>query len=280
MSWLSPLQMSQTHQTFSDRAEKGSGKWFLTDSAFANWKIGSGKRLWCWGIRRCSVFPGFLILINSFSWGWQNRHRVGCVGTLRKVSSDTSRSIAINHLRQSRPEGSKGRIGIMFIYLKYNEPEQTSDNILSSLLRQLVQELDEVPPAILSLYEHHRDRNTSPTSDEISQALATLIDDHEEVFCIIDALDECKEQLRWDLIEKLDNFGPKLRVLITSRYLESIAEELKTYERYELKANKADIELFIEHQIRKNRSLRKSVERSPSLRNDIKQGVVKTAENM
>lgn len=51
LSWLSPLLMSQTHQTFSDRAEKGSGNWFLTDPAFKQWKENAGTRLWCWGIR-------------------------------------------------------------------------------------------------------------------------------------------------------------------------------------------------------------------------------------
>ncbi|KAL8699529.1 MAG: hypothetical protein Q9201_005957 [Fulgogasparrea decipioides] len=65
-----------------------------------------------------------------------------------------------------------------------------------------------------------------------------------------------------------------------SRYLDSIAEELEAYQRFEIRANKPDIELFIEHQIRRNRNLRKIMQRSPSLRDDIKQGVFNTAENM
>ncbi len=195
-------------------------------------------------------------------------------------NADPSRSIIINYLRQSRPEDSKDRIGITFIYLKYNETDQTFDNILSSLLEQLLQDSENIPPSLLSLYERHGDRNTSPTIDEISQALSTMIDSHEEVFCIIDALDECNEDLRWELVERLENLGPKLRVLITSRYLDSIAEELEVYQRFEIRANKADIELFIEHQIRRNRNLRKIVDKSPSLRDDIKRGVFNTAENM
>lgn len=107
-----------------------------------------------------------------------------------------------------------------------------------------------------------------------------MIDTQKEVFCIIDALDECNDDLRWALIEKLETLGPKLRVLITSRYLDSIAEELEGYQRFEIRANKADIELFIDYQVRRNRNLRKIVEKSPSLRDDIKQGVFKTAEKM
>jgi hypothetical protein len=52
------------------------------------------------------------------------------------------------------------------------------------------------------------------------------------------------------------------------------------FEHDEIKANRADIELFIDAQIRKNRHLRKIVERSPSLRNDMKDAIVQTADEM
>lgn len=58
---------------------------------------------------------------------------------------------------------------------------------------------------------------------------------YSSVLCVVDALDECNETLRWDLIKKLEQLQPKLRLLITSRYFESIAEELKGYERFEIK---------------------------------------------
>ena len=81
-----------------------------------------------------------------------------------------------------------------------------------------------------------------------------------------------------ELVKKLENSGPKLRVLMTSRDI--IAEELEHYQRLEIKAKKADIELFIEHQIRTNKNLRKIIDKNPSLSYDIKQGVVDRAENM
>ncbi|KAL8683685.1 MAG: hypothetical protein Q9186_000319 [Xanthomendoza sp. 1 TL-2023] len=175
---------------------------------------------------------------------------------------------------------SSGSFGTAFIYFKYNETERTFDNVLSSLLQQLLQDSEHIHPDLLSLYERHRDRNTSPTTDEISEALATMVDSHQEVSCVIDALDECEESLRWEPIEQLESYGPKLRVLITSQYLGSIAQELETYQRFEIRANQADIVLFIEHQIRKNRNLRKIIQRSPALRDDSKHRVFNTAKNM
>ena len=139
------------------------------------------------------------------------------------------RSIILNHLRQNWPEESKDSIGTTFIYFKYNESDQTSDNVLSNLLQQLLQDSEDIAPDLLSFYERHRDRNTSPTTDALSHALSTMIDGHEDVFCVTDALDECPENLRWELIEQLETLGSKLHVLITSRYLDSIAEELENY---------------------------------------------------
>lgn len=248
LSWLSPLQMTQIHQTISDRAEKGCGEWFLTSDAFVSWQAVMDKPLWCWGI------PG--------------------------AGKTVLASITVNHLRRGRNEAMKTDRGVAVVYLKYNEPEQTLDNLLGSFLRQLVEDLDALPPAVSELYDHHRDRDTSPSVDELSDSLLLTIDLFAEVFLVIDALDECSDELRWDLIERLETLQPHVHLLITSRYLDSINEELELFIRFEIKAHRADIELFIDHQIKKNRNLRKIIERSHALRCDIKDAVVKTAEHM
>jgi hypothetical protein len=215
------------------------------------------------------------------SWCWKDGIGVSLsCNSWRFLDQVHTSSIILNHLRRERAEESKSSIGIAVIYLKYNEPEQTLDNLLASLLKQLAQEHDSIPDALLNIYEHHRERNTPPSVDEVFEALSSVIEAYKEVFFIVDALDECPEEVRWGLVEKLQSFQPKVRLMITSRYLDSIAEELADFARFEIKANKADIELFIDYQIRKNRNLRRIVEKSPTLRRDMKIAVVKTAENM
>ena len=240
--------MAQTHQNISDCAEKGSGQWFLESEAFLNWRTGKDNPLWCWGI------PG--------------------------AGKTVIASIIVNHLRRARAEDQRRKLGIAVVYLKYNEPDQTLDNVLGSILRQLVQDSDSVPPAMLDLHEHHRGRNTSPNLDEIAKLFNSTLDTYEEVFLVVDGLDECNEQLRWDLIEQFEPLSPGLRLFVTSRYLDAIDEELSGFHRYEIKANRADIELFIDYQIKKNRNLRKIVQKAPKLRTDIKNGVINTAEGM
>ncbi|KAL8636119.1 MAG: hypothetical protein Q9228_006451 [Teloschistes exilis] len=113
------------------------------------------------------------------------------------------------------------------------------------LLQQLVQDSGNIAPDLIRLYERRRDQDTSPTTDEISRVLSSIIESHKQVFCIIDALDECHESVRWELIEQLECLGPKLHVLITSRYLDSIADKLGTLKRFEIRANRADIGLSL-----------------------------------
>jgi hypothetical protein len=144
----------------------------------------------------------------------------------------------------------------------------------------LAQEYESVPAPLQELYELHRQRSTPPSLDEVTEALFSIIETFEEVFLIVDALDECSEEVRWGLVERLKSLQPRLHLLITSRYLDAIEEELEGFGTYEIKANRADIELFIDAQIRKNRHLRKIIERSPSLRGDMKDAIVQTADEM
>lgn len=51
LSWLSPLQMIRVHQSIAERAQEGSGRWFLTSEQFLKWQSGNEKLLWCSGMR-------------------------------------------------------------------------------------------------------------------------------------------------------------------------------------------------------------------------------------
>ena len=187
----------------------------------------------------------------------------------------------VEYLRRQRlKHTARGHTGIATIYLKYNDPEQTLNNILADLLKQLVQEQETLPDILRELYQSYSDSNNPPSLDDISAALLSSLDMYSEVFFIIDALDECGDEIRWAMIEKLRELEPKVRLLITSRFQGNIDEELENFKRLEIKANKADIELFIDSQIQKNVNLRRVVEKSPSLRGDIKEGVVRTAKDM
>lgn len=199
-----------------------------------------------------------------------------------QAEANILRSIVFEYLRQqrTRKEILEKEITVVIIYLKYNDPQMTLENVLGSILRQLIQEDEEVPQAVTSLFQRHKSQNTSPSAPEFRETLLAVLAARKRNFLIVDALDECGEEMRWELIEILRTIEPYTQILLTSRFLENIAEELDNPEKLEIKAHKVDLELYIDRQILKNKNLRKLVEKSPSIRQDIKDAVVATAEHM
>ncbi|KAK0727687.1 hypothetical protein B0T26DRAFT_799627 [Lasiosphaeria miniovina] len=249
LHWLSPLDMARIHQSISDRVQPGSGEWFLSTPQYLGWltEAGDVDSLWCWGI------PG--------------------------AGKTVLASIVINHLRQSRGENLRTDIGVAVVYLKYNEPDQTVDTLLGSILKQLVQDSNVLDQTIRDLYEHQGQRNAAPSLHSITLLLQKKAETYKQTFLVIDGLDECEEETRWDLLEQVNNI-PGISLMVTSRHLSSIEEEVENFVRIEIKASKVDIELFIEYQVQRNRNLRRMILRNPQLKEDIKLAVVKTAQSM
>ncbi|KAI9774241.1 MAG: hypothetical protein M1839_001743 [Geoglossum umbratile] len=218
------------------------GEWFLTSDPFLKWQEGSNKLLWCSGL------PG--------------------------VGKTVLASVVAGHLRRQQPEPKvEGRVGVAAVYFKYDQPGQAIGHVLKSLLEQLVEGQHDIPALIKELLE----RRPSASLDEISAALSPFIETYSKVFLIVDAIDECTFETRHELIELLPQLSPKVHLIVTSHPPRFMEEELEDFQRVEVEANEADVKLFIDQQILKNDDLRKVVEKSPAIRDDIKKEVVKAA---
>ena len=248
LNWISPSQVAQVHQSISDRAQKGSGAWFLESDSFVNWRDSESEGLFCYGI------PG--------------------------AGKTVMASVITNHLRRDRAEDTTKAVGVVVHYIRHNDPDKSMNSILGSFIRQLAQELQNIPSPLVDLYQRYADKGTTPTASEVQSVFHSVVDEFEELYVVVDGLDECDEQLRWDLVDELTPLKPKLRLLITARNIETIVQELAELDQFEIKANASDIELFIDHQLQKNRYLRSMVMKSPRLRQDIKAAIVKTADHM
>lgn len=166
------------------------------------------------------------------------------------------------------------------IYLKHNDPEHSITNLVGSLLKQTAHHYSTLPKNIKKLYDLYGETGSPPPVNEILHALVGLLEDNAETYLVIDALDECNDETRWELLGKLRQLQPNIHLLILSRFRGDIDEELNDFKRLEIEANKADVELFIDAQIQNNAKLRRLVEKTPALRGDIKEAVVKTAKEM
>lgn len=188
-------------------------------------------------------------------------------------------SLIVDYMQRWKLEAKPSiKTAVAVLYLRYNDLKQTLDNLLTSVVKQLIQELDKVPQLVQELYQRHFAHDTAPALGEILEALATVLQEFERSYVVVDGLDECSEEVRWALAEHLQDLDAHL--LFTSRNIDAIGEELSAFDRTEIRAHEEDIELFIDQQIRKNRNLRKMIQKSPRVRQDVKQTVVKIADGM
>lgn len=133
----------------------------------------------------------------------------------------------------------------------YNGPNQTACNFLGSLLQQLALQNDAILEDIKSCYDRHDRYMTRPTINEIATLLRSQVEQFDQVFVMIDALDECPEadQIRKIFLAETRGLLPKVRLMITSRELQSIQSTFEMDTRIEIRAQEQDLRIFIESQV-------------------------------
>lgn len=55
VTWLSPLHFETMQKDIFSRHQEGTGKWMLDSKEFNDWFSGSGRTLWCPGIRMITL---------------------------------------------------------------------------------------------------------------------------------------------------------------------------------------------------------------------------------
>lgn len=96
--------------------------------------------------------------------------------------------------------------------------------MVRSLIYQLVAKADDVADCVQKFYAKHLSAasiESPPRLEEWEGVLCTLLRDTERPFVFIDALDECIESERQDLLQTIqsmfNNGGPHIKVLLTAR---------------------------------------------------------------
>jgi Cdc6-like AAA superfamily ATPase len=159
LSWLTPLDSTSQHSDFLSRRQDGTGQWLLRSQEFHDWIENDNQTLFCPGI------PG--------------------------AGKTILTSIVVEELN-SRYQHYPS-IGIVYLYFNFRRHrEQMLEDLLGSLLKQLIQNNSSLPEGAKSLYIQHKARRTRPLVDEILQALYAIMSTYTKVFMIFDALDECQ----------------------------------------------------------------------------------------
>jgi hypothetical protein len=82
---------------------------------------------------------------------------------------------------------------------------------------------------VQDLYKSHSRHNIRPKLGEISEILKSETGRYSKIFVVVDALDECAEDKgsRESLLNELRKLQPIASLMVTSRFIDSIAREFE-----------------------------------------------------
>jgi hypothetical protein len=142
---------------------------------------------------------------------------------------------------------------IAYVYFDYkNREEHTGENVIRTLLKQILLPSKLIPPDLKSAYDnftaHHKYPDISIFTRQLLSISATL----SSVYIILDALDECSSETLNDilsLVHQFKNYG--VRVFCTSRpHITNLRDKLET-PTILINANNEDIRNYLTIRVNK-----------------------------
>ena len=172
-------------------------------------------------------------------------------------------------------------MGITCIYFDHKQDYKPID-ILRCLLKDMVLRKGTVSQEIHNLYRKHEVMGSTPPSHrETIEVFRNELNKFERFFCVIDGLDEASEDSRETVLQELQQFQPKLRLMVTGRpYVEDVPNLFGGCQILEIRAQDSDIGMFVEGQLKKDKVLRKKVATNAVLKKHVVGTIVEKAKGM
>lgn len=220
--WYS-LDSSGKHQDdLMSLRHRGTGLWVLDDPKYEQWWQGHGSTLLCPGIP----------------------------GSGKSIMNATM----VNDLR-ARFE-TENDVIVTYYYCSFKrQAEQTVRNVLAVLVRQLFQERPNIPSEVQELYNKYHPRQETPSTEELSSLMYTLMRDYRKIYVLIDALDEWMDvdgnwtEFLQEIFTVQQQSDVDLNILATTRFVPEIEEQFGSCPHLEIRANQGDIEHYLDHNI-------------------------------
>ncbi|KLO99308.1 ankyrin [Fusarium fujikuroi] len=252
LDWLTAVEYGLQQSEFQKVQEPGTGSWLLNTTEYRDWVKKPGQTLFCQGI------PG--------------------------VGKTILTSGLIAHLNSELAGDSAG--GLSYIFCNFQrQDQQTSDGLLTCILKQLSAGLPSLPECLRSLYTNHAIQRTRPSPREIISTLGPVISEHSRVFIIVDALDEygsapgSRESFLVQLARLQEEFN--VNIFATSRFDTTISSEIRSSfpnsASLEINAVRGDIGTYIEGNFN---MLPPDIRQNKGLRRDIIESVQESVDGM
>ena len=195
IDWLSPSNPWTNHDSAHQRHEPHTGLWFLQSDHYRRWKGGQSHHLWLYG-------------------------KAGCGKTVLS-------STVIEDLRPHCE--SAANVGLAIFYFSFSDNrKQTFESLLLSLVAQLGWK---EPGRSMLEREYKKPNRSLPGVEALEEILLSSIEQYDEIFLVLDALDECPEndearRTVLDGLERLARTASNLKILATSRELRDVQDQM------------------------------------------------------
>lgn len=245
INWLAAVDYGPQQSDFLSRQQEGTGQWLLDSGQFQEWLATRNQTLFCPGIPGAGKTILTSIVCDYLEKNFKNDHT----------------------------------IKVAYLYCNFRrQREQKPVDLLSSLLKQLVQPQPVMPRRLRELYECHKDKKTRPSFNEISKTLQSVMAGYSRIFVIVDALDECQDsrsKFLSELFHVCSETGANL--FATSRFIPDIVNKFKEAVLLEIRAIDEDVQRYIDGHMSELPSF---VSRNVDLQEEIKTEIVQTVDGM
>jgi Cdc6-like AAA superfamily ATPase len=247
--WLTKIDYSAQHNDFLSRRQAGTGQHILESDLFQTWLSSSKKTLFYSGI------PG------------AGKTMVACI-------------VTENLLKRFRFQED---VGIAYVYCNYGQHRtQKPDDVLLSILKQLLQQSRHIPELIKQFHDRHQATRLRPSCDEIREVLYSTIQLYSRTFIIVDALDEChsSDEGRWSVLSEIHNLKSQTsaNIFATSRPFPEIVALFGDELREEISATDKDVTKYVDG--RMPNLLRRRIIKYPDLQQEIRSTIVDATDGM
>jgi hypothetical protein len=146
------------------------------------------------------------------------------------------------------------KIGIAYIYCNFQrQVEQKPEDLLASLLKQLIQGQPTVPDGVKDLHSRHKGKLTRPSKEELSRVLQSTLAVYKKAFIIVDALDECTARYRTTFLSEIFSLQAKsvTNIFATSRMNSEIAKSFDGVLSLKIRAIDEDLKRYLDGEMLK-----------------------------
>ncbi|KAI5839052.1 ankyrin repeat-containing domain protein [Morchella snyderi] len=233
LAWLSELDFDQDHERIYSRRHMDTGNWLVDSPQFKDWENSKeSSLLWCYGT------PG--------------------------VGKSVLASLVLETL--SAKYSLNAQIGIIFVYFNFQDQvAQKSTKVLSTMIKQLARQKKVLPDKLKQFYEQYYREASFPTEAKLEAQLADISAEFEQVFIVMDAMDEFDDrngflpiisrfaQSSSSIHGSRRNGSTKFKIFVTSRKEKDIERTFTScdFPIIEIEAKKvdADIKSFVQCQL-------------------------------